>query len=167
MATQEDNKGMPNWVLFLFYGSLLIGGFYTIFLHGFLGYEPLTSYHMASSGNLYVQPKLAIVPARTTVGMERGKKNYAQVCVACHGMYGQYTSSLLGPNLADSEWLHDNSETKIAQIIQNGVSTAKSITKQVMPARGGSNLSNQAIWEIVYYLSSQNPSIVRNAKPTE
>ena len=159
----ETQKGTPNWLLFLFFGSLFGGLLYSIFLHGFLDYEPAHSYR-AASGALYVEAKLSLVPQRTAEGIARGEQSYGQVCVACHGNYGQYTAGLLGPNLADSQWLHNNSEKKIAALIMQGIGAAKSITKQVMPARGGGNLSDQAVWEVVYYLSAKNRSIVKDSE---
>ena len=162
----EEQKGMPNYLLFLFFGSLLVGLLYSIFLHGFLDYEQAHSYREASGG-LYVKAKLSLVPQRTAAGIERGKQNFGQACVACHGNYGQYTSGLVGPNLADSQWLHNNNEKKIADLIMQGVGAAKSITKQVMPARGGGNLGDQAVWELVYYLSAKNPSIIKDAKASK
>ena len=162
----ENQKGTPNWLLFLFFGSLFAGLLYSIFLHGFLAYELDHSYRKASGG-LYVEAKLSLVPQRTAEGIGRGEQKYGQLCVACHGSYGQYKTGLTGPNLADSQWLHNNNEKKIAALIMQGVNAAKSKTKQVMPARGGGNLNDQAVWEVVYYLSAKNSSIVKDAKAAE
>ena len=163
---KQRQKGIPNWLLFLFFASLVLGLLQGIFLHAFLDYDPKHKYREAN-GELYVKAVLSIVPQRTKEGIQRGKEKYEQLCVACHGMYGQYKPSLLGPNLADRQWLHDKNEKKITALVMRGVNAAKSKTKQVMPPRGGGNLSDQAVWEVVYYLSAKNSSIIKDAKASE
>ena len=163
---KQTERSTPNWLLFLFFGSLGCGLVYSIFLHGFLAYDISHSYREAS-GALYVKPKLAIVPARSSEALAKGEQVYARVCVACHGAYGKYKTGLLGPDLSDKKWLHHQNETKIASLVMKGISAAQSITKQVMPARGGGSLSDQEVWHVVYYLSSRNPSIKKDAKSSQ
>ena len=162
----EKQKRMPNSLLFLFFGSLLVGLLHSLYLHLFLDYNTSHEYREASGG-LYLKAKLSVVPQRSEDGIKRGGEKYGQVCVACHGIYGEYKPGLLGPNLADTQWLHASNEKKIANLVTRGISAAKSKTKQIMPPRGGGNLSEQEVWEVVYYLSAKNSSIVKDAKATE
>ena len=162
-----NKNSIPNYILFLFYGTLVIGFLYLSFSFVFLGSDPSLRYQRAMSGTEYAIPTLAIVPAKTADSIENGKLKYTQACVACHGIYGQHSSSLIGPNLADAEWLHSNQESQLAPLVMRGISAAQSITKQVMPARGGATLSDSEVWTIIYYLSSQNPSIMQDAEPTK
>ncbi len=163
---KQTEKNIPNWILFLFFGSLVGGLIYSIFLHGFLDYDISHSFREAN-GTLYVEPKLSIIPVRNSQAIQSGKETYGRVCIACHGVYGKHKAGLVGVDLADSKWLHYNNETKIASLVIKGVNQTQSITKQVMPARAGGSLSDQAIWQVVYYLSAKNRSIVKDAKPTE
>ena len=161
----KENK-TPNWILFLFFGSLIGGTLYSIFLHGFLNYDSSHAYRTAA-GKLYIEPKLSVIPARTQKGIQSGKENFQSVCAACHGVYGQYKPGLVGPNLADAQWLHKSSEKAMGRLVIQGVPAPASITGQVMPARGGASLSDTAVWEVIYYLSAKNRSIAKDAVPPE
>ncbi len=156
----------PSWILFPFYGSLVFGVLYSVFIHGFSDYNVSQDYH-AMDGSLYIEPKLSLVPIRSREGEERGSQNFGQVCSACHGIYGSYKPGLVGPNLADKVWLHDNTEKLMARLVMKGVGISEAITKQLMPARGGANLSDREVWEVIYYLSSENSSIIKDSEPTQ
>ncbi len=49
---------------------------------------------------------------------EAGAVTYASVCAACHGAQGE---GLIGPNLADSYWIHGGSDVDIFQVLTVGV----------------------------------------------
>ncbi len=164
MKAQQGN--VPSWLLFCFFGSLLCGLVYGIFFHAFLEHNALHSLR-TDSGALYVEPKLSIIPLRTKEAEQAGQGHYEKACVACHGLYGQYQAGLTGPDLFDQVWLHHRDEVEIGRLIMKGVDSSESITKQIMPARGGAILSDREVWEIIYYLSSKNPSVKKNAQATE
>ena len=157
-------RGTPNWILFLFFGVLIGGGIKIILLQGFLKEDPYINYRLGM-GSLYIPPKLSIIPLRTPESIQTGAQTYERVCASCHGIYGSYKSGLVGPNLSDSQWLHGNSEKKMGRLILNGIGAGKSITGQVMPARAGVSLSDSDVWSAVYFLSSQNSSIQKDATP--
>ncbi len=48
---------------------------------------------------------------------EAGAVTYASVCAACHGAQGE---GLIGPNLADTYWLHGPSNLDIFNVITHG-----------------------------------------------
>ncbi|HEY1098654.1 MAG TPA: cbb3-type cytochrome c oxidase N-terminal domain-containing protein [Myxococcota bacterium] len=52
--------------------------------------------------------------------VERGRAVYAASCVACHADKGQ---GLVGPNLTDDVWVHDNAPLALVQLIGEGVLT--------------------------------------------
>ena len=155
-------RGVPNWLLFLFFGALIGGGIKIIFLQGFLKEDPYINYRL-KTGALYVSPKLSIIPLRTSEAIQKGEQIYEKVCSSCHGVYGSYKSGLVGPSLSDSQWLHSNSEKKIGRLVLNGIGAGKSITGQLMPARAGASLSDSDVWSAVYFLSSQNSSIQKDS----
>lgn len=165
MSAPNNSKdpGIPNWLAFLFFGSFVWGLFYVVFMHGFLGETRADSFRRASDTRI-VKATIDIVPARSDAAIASGEKTYAQVCVACHGAN---LEGGVGPSLADGEWLHGNNEKTLAKLAINGIpaSAAKQPAKTAMPAKGGSNVSNAQIWEVIYFLSSKNDSIVQDAEP--
>ena len=50
----------------------------------------------------------------------RGKREFANYCVACHGVDGKGNQSLGAPNLTDEVWLYGSSEATIVQTILEG-----------------------------------------------
>ena len=169
----NNQKETPSWIFFSFYASLVFGIVYIIFQHGFLlsqnDFAYRRAYHDYSKkiNPLYIEPVISIVPKRTPDAIKNGEGNFSKVCVACHGEYGKYKAGLTGVDLSDGNWLHYNNEQKIAKLIVGGVNASMSKTKQIMAPRGGSGYTDKQIWEIVYYLSSKNKSIIQDAKPTE
>ncbi len=159
-------KGKLNWAIFLFFGTIVGGILYAVYFHGFLKHDRFINYR-TTSGQLHVTPLISLVPARSEAGIGNGGEVYQRVCIACHGVYGQYKSGLLGPDLSDVEWLHHNNEKDIRKLIWNGITIEQSIGGQVMPARGNGSLNEREIWEVIYFLSSRNSSIEQDAEPTE
>ncbi|MBX7057268.1 MAG: cytochrome c [Leptospirales bacterium] len=162
--SHNDTKGVPNWILFLFFGALLAGVGYAIFMQGFLGQSNAQSLR-ASQGLDFVQPRsVAPPPPRSPAAIASGEKTYQQVCVACHGANREGGA---GPSLSDATWLHYDNEVNLGRLIMRGVPGGQ--TKQPsgtpMPARGGQSISDVQVWEVVYYLSSKNGSIVKDAAP--
>ncbi|HXZ49446.1 MAG TPA: cytochrome-c oxidase, cbb3-type subunit III [Usitatibacter sp.] len=51
---------------------------------------------------------------------ERGKKNFATYCVACHGADAKGNQAVGAPNLTDQIWLFGPSEATIVETITNG-----------------------------------------------
>lgn len=167
MSAPNDSQdpGIPNWLLFLFFGTFVWGFFYAVFLHGFLDETRADSLRRESMTRV-VKATIDIVPARTEVAIANGETTYGQVCVACHG--GNLEGGV-GPNLADGEWWHGDNEKTMYKLVVNGITAAqaKGPTKVAMPAKGGSNISNPQVWEVIYYLSSKNGTIVQDAEPTQ
>ena len=160
---EQNQRPVPNWLIFIFCGVLISGGLQFIYKHVFLKINNIEEY-MRKNQISYVTPTLAIIPDRNLANIKEGSKIYSQVCVACHGIYGDANNGLLGPNLADDIWLHSSEEEKINLLINKGVSQANSLTGNVMPARAGGNLNSENIWKIVYFLSSKNKSIIQKEK---
>ena len=73
-------------------------------------------------------------------------------CYACHGSKGE---GLVGPNLADSEWIH--SKGTLAEIeaqIIHGVPKEEAKSGIPMPAKGGSTISDEDIKACAAYVLS-------------
>ncbi|MCB1326894.1 MAG: cytochrome c [Spirochaetales bacterium] len=161
-SNEKNSGGIPNWLLFLFFGAVLIGGLYAIYMHGFLGYDRALAlrdargieYHVPTAG-VYM---FAQIPAKSPAAIASGEASYGQVCAACHG---PELRGGVGPNLVDAEWLHMDSPTTlaVARRVVHGVSASESVTGGVMPQRGNGQLVDNKIWEVVYFIQSRNPSI--------
>jgi len=75
----------------------------------------------------------------------------AGLCATCHGADG--TGTALAPNLTDAEWL--NIPAKSMDAIIATVTTGVAAPQQhpsPMPAKGGSNLTDQQIREVAAYV---------------
>jgi mono/diheme cytochrome c family protein len=97
------------------------------------------------------------LPAGVTQDMvEKGKAIFtgAGNCYACHGQNAQ---GMLGPttNLVDHQWLHgDGSYQGIVAYIKKGVTKEESKSGIPMPARGGSNITDDQVNQVAAYVLS-------------
>jgi len=58
--------------------------------------------------------------ASDSIRVIRGKREYQNFCVACHGAEGKGNKALGAPNLTDDVWLYGSSENEIVNGIMNG-----------------------------------------------
>jgi mono/diheme cytochrome c family protein len=97
------------------------------------------------------------LPAGVTPDMvEKGKAIFtgAGNCYACHGQNAQ---GMLGPttNLVDHQWLHgDGSYQGIVAYIKKGITKEESKSGIPMPARGGSNITDDQVNQVAAYVWS-------------
>ena len=98
------------------------------------------------------------LPAGVTQDMvEKGKAIFtgAGNCYACHGQNAQ---GMLGPttNLVEhAQWLHgDGSYQGIAAYVKKGASKEESKSGIPMPARGGSNITDEQVNQVAAYVWS-------------
>ncbi|MFO7586661.1 MAG: c-type cytochrome [Gemmatimonadota bacterium] len=97
------------------------------------------------------------LPAGVTPEMvARGKTVYAGagICSSCHGPAGQGVPNLGAP-LTDGEWLHsDGSYEGIVKTVMSGVTAQKSSSGVPMPAKGGTNISDDDAKAVAAYVWS-------------
>lgn len=97
------------------------------------------------------------LPAGVTQDMvDKGKAVFtgAGNCYACHGQNAQ---GMLGPttNLVEHQWLHsDGSYAGIVAYVKKGVSKEESKSGIPMPARGGSNITDEQVNQTAAYVWS-------------
>ena len=80
----------------------------------------------------------------TLASVAKGKEIYngAGICMSCHGPEGKGIPNL-GANLTDDEWLHsDGSYEGIVKTVMGGVTAQASSSGVPMPAKGGTNISD-------------------------
>jgi cbb3-type cytochrome c oxidase subunit III len=71
-------------------------------------------------------------------------------CVTCHG---EDATGVIGPNLTDDQWLHaKGSYLAIVQTVLTGVPHEQSKSGVIMPPRGGSEISDQQVYQVAAYV---------------
>ena len=154
-----NDKGIPSWLIFLFFGTIVVGVIYGSYVHGFA--RERTPALAGVGGNGFVVAA-ASKPPRNENTIADGEASSA-TCAACHGQ--GLKGGAIGPNLMDAEWLHGTTtETALQRLIVTGIASGMKFgsKKGVMPPMG--SLSSSAeVWKVVYYLSKKNPSIKKDA----
>lgn len=88
----------------------------------------------------------------TSAMVEEGRKLFQGegLCLACHGPDAK---GGLGPDLTDQKWLHGKGTlSEIVERIRTGVPAEDSMTGQVMPPKGGSQLTDEQIKAVAAYV---------------
>jgi mono/diheme cytochrome c family protein len=86
--------------------------------------------------------------------IEQGKAVYggAGICSSCHGPAGAGIPSL-GADLTDAEWLHsDGSYDGVVKTVMEGVTAQASSSGVPMPAKGGTNISDDDVNAVSAYV---------------
>lgn len=95
------------------------------------------------------------LPEGVTMAMvEDGKGIFegAGICVTCHGQDGTGLPNL-GGDLTDEEWLHsDGSYEAIVETVMTGVTAEESTVGVPMPAKGGTNISDEQVRAAAAYV---------------
>lgn len=95
------------------------------------------------------------LPEGVTMAMvEQGQTVFegAGICSSCHGPSGEGIPNL-GDNLTDDEWLHsDGDYESIVETIMTGVSAEESTSGVPMPARAGTNISDEQVRAAAAYV---------------
>ena len=101
----------------------------------------------------------SLPPGVTPAMVAKGKKLFggAGLCMACHGPQGK---GLTGPDLTDAAWLHyDGSYEGLVKAITSGFDDKVSMTGQIMPPKGGSNISDEEVRAVAAYVWSLSKHI--------
>jgi mono/diheme cytochrome c family protein len=73
-------------------------------------------------------------------------------CYACHGSKAE---GLVGPSLVDAEWIHSKGTMEeIAAHVATGIPKEQSKSGIPMPAKGGSNISDDDVKAVAAYVHS-------------
>lgn len=126
---EEYDNRLPNWWLFILYGTIVFSIGYWLVFHAFKVVDlPLARYdkemvaaaeaqlaRMAESGlNDESLALMATIPETVA----KGRELFTTYCVVCHLEQGQ---GLVGPNLTDEYWVHGGSPMDIHRTIMDGV----------------------------------------------
>jgi len=95
------------------------------------------------------------MPEGVTMAMvDEGKTVFegAGICASCHGPSGGGIPNL-GSNLTDADWQHsDGSYEAIVETVMNGVTAEASTSGVPMPARGGTNITDEQVRAAAAYV---------------
>ncbi len=121
---EEDNH-LPNWWLFILYGSIVFGFGYWFMYHTTHKLQtPPEEYAVEvaelkkrmAAENPTGEEALAALSTDAKV-VEEGHLVFTQTCAACHGPEG---AGLVGPNLTDKFWIHGAKGTDIIRTVKDG-----------------------------------------------
>ena len=118
----------------------------------------VASLSVAAAAPAAAQAKL---PAGVTPAMvEKGKTIYkgTGLCFACHGPEAK---GAVGPNLTDKEWIHvkDGDYAGIVALVTKGIAAGEAkLGKGPMPAKGGSQISDEDVKAVAAYVWSLSHS---------
>jgi len=101
---------------------------------------------------LRAQTTDSLPPGVTPEVVTRGKSLYngAGLCMACHGPIAK---GMTGPDLTDSTLLHyDGSYEGLIKVVTTGIDDKASKTGQIMPAKGGSAMSDDEVKAVAAYV---------------
>ena len=125
---QEYDNPLPNWWLWLFYGTIIFSVIYFPYYHFFGGKlqeqeyaEEMAEAAVLKAAKEVVTAKEAAIADKAgpaTIDIGEGNAIYVTNCVACHGALGE---GGIGPNLTDNHWIHGNTVEELEQVTLNGV----------------------------------------------
>jgi cytochrome c oxidase cbb3-type subunit 3 len=158
---QEMDNGMPSWLAYFFYLTILFGGVYLLNYHVFkFSALPADEYkaEMALAtlryGATSDRVSVALVPTTDAAALEAGKASYLANCAVCHGKAGE---GGVGPNLADAYWLHGGKFEQVFTSIREGIAA-----KGMQPWKG--KITDPDLVSLTSYLQKLQGTNPPNAK---
>ncbi len=126
---QEFDNRLPNWWLWLMYGSIVFALFYWIVFHTLeLRKLPREQFEevMAEAQEIQLAKMMEagvdndffVAMADTPDKVAEGREIFVKHCVACHLDQGQ---GLVGPNLTDGNWIHGCEPMDLFKTVSDGV----------------------------------------------
>jgi cytochrome c oxidase cbb3-type subunit III len=122
---QEEDNHLPNWWLFILFGTIVFGFGYWLVFHTTKSLpDPRTEY--TTEVDALKKARLAANPmsdeaiaavSQDPAQVEEGHKVFSATCASCHAADGQ---GLVGPNLTDKFWIHGNKPTQIVKSVTEG-----------------------------------------------
>ena len=164
---EEFDNRLPNWWLWIMYGSMVFALFYWIVFHTLeirslprerfeqemLVAQEAELARMEASG---VSNESLMLMTEIPAKMEEGRELFVKHCVACHLDDGR---GLVGPNLTDGFWVHGCEPMDQLKLVQEGVA-AKGMPawlNQLGPTRV------QAV--VAYVLTIRNTNVPNGKAP--
>jgi cytochrome c oxidase cbb3-type subunit 3 len=176
---KEYDNPLPQWWLWLFYGTIIFSAVYIPYIVMGFGPSSTEQYQrelaaakaapapaaQSSPGGASPKgqmPTVAAVGAGPSLegnaaAIAAGKEVYVANCAPCHGPQGQ---GVIGPNLTDNFWLHGNTWNDIVTTVTNGVPDKGMIAWK-------STLNPDKIRQVSAYVMSLKGTNPPNPKPPQ
>jgi len=163
---QEFDNKLPNWWMWIMWGSIVFALFYWIVFHtleiGTLSHADFENEMRKAEEAQFERMKdnpvtneslmaLAEMPAK----VEEGRETWTKFCVACHLDKGQGS---VGPNLTDGAWIHGCEPVDLHQVVTEGVAA------KGMPA-WGNQLGPSGVQTVVAYVMTLRNTDVEGKAP--
>ncbi len=124
---QEYDNRLPNWWLWILWGSVIFSLGYWLVFHTFeLGKSPVQIYdaemqaaveaQLATGGS--IDNESLILMSGMPDKVSEGKEIFGKFCVACHLVMD---GGLVGPNLTDAYWIHGGEPMDMHKTVTDGV----------------------------------------------
>lgn len=163
---EEFDNRLPNWWLWILYGSIVFSIAYWVLFHT-LGVIPHPTGRYEADMRAAEEARLAQLEAGGVTNeslsmmatmddvVAEGRQHFQTYCVVCHNDQGQ---GLVGPNLTDEYWLHGGSPMEIRETIMEGVPS------KGMAAWGG-QLGPRRVEQAVAFLLTIRNTLVEGKPP--
>lgn len=126
---QEFDNRLPNWWLWLMWGSMVFALLYWVFFHTLgVGVLPVERFEMdmkvaqeaqiARALEAGIDNEFFVMMSQNEEKVVEGREIFVKHCVACHLDQGQGS---VGPNLTDGYWIHGCEPMQMLKIINDGV----------------------------------------------
>ncbi len=126
---QEFDNRLPNWWLWLMWGSMVFALIYWVFFHTLgVGVLPVERFEMemqvaqeaqiARALEAGIDNEFFLMMSQTEDKVAEGREIFVKHCVACHLDQGQGS---VGPNLTDGYWIHGCEPMQMLKTINDGV----------------------------------------------
>jgi cytochrome c oxidase cbb3-type subunit 3 len=125
---QEEDNHLPNWWLFILFGSIVFAFGYWFVYHTVKSMPGPVAEYTADVDKVKADRAAILAKnpmsdeslaeyAKDPAHIEAGKQVFNTICMACHGMKAE---GLVGPNLTDKFWIHGNKPSDLAKSVQTG-----------------------------------------------
>lgn len=127
---KEYDNPMPKWWLYGFYASIVYALLYVLRIPGTGGNESVLAEYRADSAAaaaVFAQQEATkptmgdaelVALAGDAEAVHEGQEIFAKMCASCHRADG---GGMIGPNLADSAWIHVTAAREIVKLVAEGV----------------------------------------------
>ena len=163
---QEFDNRLPNWWLWLMWGSMVFALFYWLVFHTLeirnLPHADFETEMQLADEAMFERMKdnpvtneslMALVEMPAKVA--EGRETFVKFCVACHLDGGQ---GLVGPNLTDGVWVHGFEPMEMYKIVSDGVA-AKGMPSWL------NQLSPAGVQTVVAYVTTLRNTNVKGKAP--
>ena len=167
---RELDNHLPPWWKWLFYATIIWGGFYLVAYH-VAGSMPLQTEEYTTE--VAVAEEAARQLKSTTTGpvidetnveittdvvaLADGKSTFSSICASCHRADG---GGDIGPNLTDAYWKHGADIKSVYKVVSKGVTGTNMVA-------WGSSMSPEKIRNVSSYLLTLQGTNPPNAKKPE